>query len=124
MKQILIIALLICTIYPARAELLSQEETVRTLISAAHKDQLRRFLTTTDLSRIAGHPRHGHSPEALLELLNKIPEGDLSFEVHEGAAKSTVVRLKSPLQLDFTLEYRAPSAKEEEGRFVVVSVTP
>ena len=125
MKHILILTFLVCAITCARAEQLGHEEVVRTLISAAQKDQLRRFLTTTDLPRIATHPKHGHSPEALLDLLKKIPTGDLKFEVrHDATTKSTLVRLVSPIRLDFTLERRGPNAGEEEGRFVVVSVTP
>jgi len=109
----------------AHADQLSHEEVVRTLITAAKKDQLRRFLVTTDLPRIAAHSKHGHSPEALLDLLKKIPSGDLKFEVHHDEVnKTTLVRLVSPLRLDFTLERRGPSANEDEDRFVVVSVTP
>ena len=125
MKHILIVTFLVCAMTSARADQLGHEEVVRTLISAAQKDQLRRFLTTTDLTRIAAHPKHGHSPEALLDLLKKIPSGDLKFEVREDAAtKSTLVRLVSPIRLDFTLERRGPYADEDEDRFVVVSVTP
>lgn len=108
-----------------RADALSQEEVVRTLISAAHKDQLRRFLATADLVRIASHPRHSHSPEELLDLLKTIPEGTLSFETRlDGATKTTLVRLTAPVRLDFTLEYLDKQAGASEGRHVVVSVTP
>ena len=125
MKHILIITFLFCAITSPRADQLSHEEVVRTLISAAQKDQLKRFLSTTDLHRIETHPKHGHSPEALLDLLKKIPVGDFKFEVrHDAATKSTLVRLVSPIRLDFTLERRGPYADEDEERFVVVSVTP
>jgi len=125
MKYLLIVTFLICAISSARADQLGHEAVVRTLISAAQKDQLQRFLTTTDLPRIAGHPKHGHSSEALLDLLKKIPSGDFKFEVqHDASTKSTLVRLVSPTRLDFTLERRGPYADEDEDRFVVVSVTP
>jgi predicted DNA-binding transcriptional regulator YafY len=107
------------------ADQLSQESVVRTLISAAHKDQLQRFIDTTDLDRIAAHPKHGHSPRALLDLLRRIPEEGQTFEVkYDAATKSTLVRLLSPIRLDFTLESREPNANESESRFVVVAVNP
>ncbi len=126
MKRALLLIFLLCIAVAARAEQLSQEEVVRTLISAAHKDQLRRFLAMSDLARIASHPRHSHSPEALLKLLKKIPEAELSLESHpDTATKTTLVRLTAPLRLDFSLEYRPPQTRDtEEGSYVVVSVTP
>lgn len=125
MIRALILLLLIFTSFAARADQLSQEEVVRTLISAAHKDQLRRFLATTDVIRIASHPRHSHSPEQLLDLLKTIPEGALSFETRfDAATKTTLVRLTASVRLDFTLEYRDKQAGASEGRYVVVSVTP
>ena len=58
MKHILIVTFLVCAITSARADQLSHEEVVRTLTSAAQKDQLRRFPSTTDLHRIDTHPKH------------------------------------------------------------------
>jgi len=125
MKRILITALMIFSTVVSNADQLSQESVVRTLISAAHKDQLQRFIDTTDLDRIASHPKHGHSPRALLDLLKRIPEEGQTYEVkYDAATKSTLVRLLSPIRLDFTLESREPNANERESRFVVVAVNP
>ncbi len=125
MKLIFVIALMILTTIEGNADQLSQQEVVQTLISAAHNDQLRRFIDTTDLARIAAHPKHGQSPRGLLDLLKTIPEEGQTFEVHfDDAAKSTLVRLLSPIRLDFTLELREGNAKVGESRFVVVAVNP
>ncbi len=123
-KRILISLLLLCIVVAARADqLLSPEEAVRTLISAAHKDQLRRFLDTTDLIRIASHPRHAYTPEQLLTLLKDIPDEPLSFEVHR-QAELTLIRLTAPRRLDFTVESRPKQVGQSEGKLVVVAVTP
>ncbi len=123
MKRALLFTIFILSVLAARGDMLFEEEVVRTLISSARDDQLTRFLTTTDLLRIASHPRHGHTPEQLLALLKDIPDKPLSFETHR-RAEMTLIRLTAPRHLDFIIEMRPKQAGQSEGKFIVVAVTP
>jgi hypothetical protein len=125
MKRLLLIFLLLLAVAPTHAQPLSGEQVVRILITAAHKDQLQNFLTTTDLTRIAAHPRHGLSPEALFLLLKTIPMEDLTMETKSGE-QGVVVRTTGKVRLDFHLENRQPARGDalREGMPVVVAVTP
>jgi hypothetical protein len=122
MKHLVLVFFLLGFSAMAQADPLS-EEVVRTLITAAHKDQLQRFLATTDLARIAAQPRHGLSPEKLLILLKTIPVQALTLEVHRSDAKITV-RTVGTVRLDFVLEFREKEAGRSEGNFVVVAILP
>ncbi len=109
-----------------RAESLGPEDVVRALVRGAHDNNLRWVVDTADLVKIANHPRHGRSPENLVEFLKGIAQNKITFQAikREVWPKSTVVRMTAPVSMDFDLELVKATEKRQEDRYVVVAVHP
>jgi hypothetical protein len=108
------------------AESLGPEDVVRTLVRGAHENNLEWVVDNADLVKIASHPRHGRSPESLVEFLKGIAQDKITFQAikREGWPKSTIVRMTAPISMDFDLELVKATEKKQEDRYVVVSVHP
>ena len=61
------------------AESLQPEEVVRVLVRAVQENNLQGVIDTTDMVKIATHPRHGRSPDALVRFLKGIGQGKIKF---------------------------------------------
>ena len=109
-----------------RTESHGPEDVVRALVRGAHENNLQWVLDTADLVKIASQPRHGRSPENLVEFLKGIAQDKIIFQAikREGWPKSTGVRMTAPVSMDFDLELVKATEKRQEDRYVVVAVHP
>ena len=89
----------------AFAESLQPDEVVRTLVRAAHDNNLQGVLDTADMVKIAAHPRHGRSPKALVAFLKGIDQKKITFQkqTHRGWPESALVRMTAPVSMDFEI---------------------
>ena len=108
------------------AESLEPEEVVRALVRAAHGNNLQHFLDTTDLVKVATHPRHSRSPVELLQFLKGVDQGKITFQkqTRSGWPDSVVVRMTAPLAIDFELVLIKATIKNQEDHYVVVAAHP
>jgi len=110
----------------APAESLRPEELVRALVRAAHDNNLQGVLDTADLVKIAAHPRHAHTPKALIQFLRGIEQGKIRFQeqAKTGWPDSTVVRMVAPVSMDFDLMLVKATIEKQEDHYFVVAVHP
>lgn len=110
----------------ATAESLHPEEVVRSLVRAAHDNNLQGVVDTADLVKIATHRRHSRTPKDLIQFLKGIDQGKIRFQkqARTGWPESTVVRMVAPVSMDFDLMLVKAATEKQEDRYVVVAVHP
>jgi len=127
MKKLLIVFVTVFLALPAVfAESQEPEEVVRSLVTAAQENNLQKVLETANLIKIASLPRHSRSPESLIQLLKGIDLKKIKFQKikRKGWSKSTLVRMISPLSIDFDLELIKATKDKQEDHYKVIGVHP
>ncbi len=127
MKKILIVFV---TVFLASSAVFAEsqepEEVVRSLVAAAQENNLQKVLETANLIKIASLPRHSRSPEDLITFLKGIDLKKIKFQKikRKEWSKSTLVRIISPLSIDFDLELIKATKDKQEDHYKVIGVHP
>ena len=104
------------------------EEVVTGVITAAHHNQLTRYLDSVDIAAIAAHPRHAMTQSQLLAFFKSIDPALIQYagidRLLSISGGKTVVRMIAPINIDFDLEMRTRDDGIKYNHWVIIGIHP
>lgn len=108
------------------SETLYPNEVVKLFIKAIKQNNSKLITETSDLNKIASHPRHSMNLKQLKDLFKDIEINDIKFQqqIHKDWSKKITIRIIEPISYDFDLILYKATIKKQEDYYIIVSVHP